>query len=101
PIAPWLWATKSTTAASGSRDLGMDACPENTRLRQLARNAASDLPMYAARNSLVTDPALSRIGLTREPSFRLERSPEKTSRRSFFDMSADFTLGFAITTAWA
>src|SRR5580658_626368 len=99
PIAPALCATYSTTAASESSDLGMEACPEKTRLRQLARNAVSFLPMYSERNSSCAPPDLSRTGVTLEPSFRLEAAPLKTSRKSLLDTSADLTLGLAIMMA--
>lgn len=45
PTAPGLCATKSTIAASESTVFGIDACPEKTRLRQLATKAPSDFPI--------------------------------------------------------
>jgi hypothetical protein len=45
PTAPGVCATYSTMATSVSTDFGIEACPENTRLRQLKRNALPLLPM--------------------------------------------------------
>ena len=38
------WFDEAYSDVINSSDLGMVACPENTRLRQLARNAVSFLP---------------------------------------------------------
>jgi hypothetical protein len=73
--------------------LGIEAYPEKTRLRQLARNAVSFLPMNSERNSSRAPPDLSMTGVTLEPSLRLEAAPVKTSRKSFLGTSGRLDAG--------